>query len=52
MKINIPIGKTANVFSYFKCVNIMSSGNLKIACDAFDDMTKLLIEIAADEYHT
>ena len=45
MKINISIGKTANVFTMLKWFNIMRSGCLRIARDAFFDVRALLIEI-------
>ena len=44
-RINVPICKTANVITMLKWLNILRSGSLKIARDAFHDLRALLIEI-------
>ena len=44
-RINVPTGKTANVFTMPKWFNILRSGSLKISRDAFFDFGTLLTEI-------
>ena len=44
-RINIPTGKTANVFTMLKWLNILRRGNLKIARDVLHNIEALLIEI-------
>ena len=44
-RIYVPICKTANVITMLQWLNILRSGSLKIARDAFHDLRALLIEI-------
>ena len=44
-RINVPTGKTANVFTMLKWFNILRSSSLKSSRDALPDFRALLVEI-------